>query len=120
MSVAQQLIVAAATVPKRFAPEDQIAKCETYRDAVRLAWKCRVSPHMTQVQLAELTGIPPSHISQILNEQPCDKHGKAHKDLQAKHVTAFERAVGNHIVKQWITADGDLRILEFVMASKGI
>jgi hypothetical protein len=120
MSVAQQLIVTNAAVPKRFAPEDEIAKCSTYSDAVRLAWKCRIRPNMTKAQLAEETGIPASHINQILNENRFDKHGRPHKELGGKYVKAFERAVGNHIVKQWMTADGDLRILEFVMASKGI
>lgn len=83
-----------------------------------LAWECRSRPAMSQRSLAEETGIHPSHLSRILNLEPLDKHGKPHMELKGADIDVFERAVGNHIVRQFLMEQCDLRIVELVLAPR--
>lgn len=112
MPVAQQLTVIAPSAPRRFAQEADIEQCKTYRDAVHMAWECRANPHLSQRTLADTTGIYAPHLSQILHSEPVDRKGKARMNLQASDIDAFERAVGNHIVRQFLMKQAQLRIAE--------
>ena len=102
----------------RFAPRAEIGACHGYRDAVRLAWERRSRPGMTQRQLAEETGLHPPHVTQILHAEPIDRHGNRRMDLPAAAIDAFERAVGNHIVRQYLMRLGMLTIMEEVIAER--
>jgi hypothetical protein len=116
MSAIQELTVLHPPAPHRFAPRADISTCLTYRDAVQLAYARRTRKHMTQRTLAEETGIYAPHLSQILHPEPVDRHGRKRMDLLAEDIDAFERAVGNHIIRQWIVQLGCMSIAEEVMA----
>lgn len=73
---------------------------------------------MTQRQLAEETGLHPPHVAHILNADPVDRHGNRRMDLPAAAIDAFERAVGNHIVRQYLMRLGMLTIMEEVIAER--
>jgi len=104
--------------PMRFAPRAEIGACQGYRDAVRLAWERRSRPRMTQRQLAEEAGLHPPHVTQILHAESIDRHGNRRMDLPAAAIDAFERAVGNHIVRQYLMRLGMLTIMEEVIAER--
>lgn len=118
MSAIQEVIGANAPAPMKFAPRAAIGACETYREAVHLAWERRSRVNMTQRQLAEETGLHPPHVSHILNSDPIDRHGHRRMDLPADAIDAFERAVGNHIVRQYLMRLGMLTIMEEVIAER--
>jgi len=96
----------------KFVSREQIAACVSFRDAVCLAWDNRAVRGMTQRTCAELLDVPPSHMSNMLNRQAVDRHGKARQDLPARLVAGFQRVVGNDVVSQWLTRDAQLTLLE--------
>lgn len=56
--------------PMQFIDKVEIARCVTYRQAVRLAWERRQPRAMTKRTLAELCGMYPQHVSSYLHEDP--------------------------------------------------
>lgn len=83
-----------------------IAKCESYRDAVKLCWALRRVRNMTQAGLAELAGLYPSHVSCYLHD------GKTQRDLPASGIRGFELACGNSAISQWIASNAKLTSVE--------
>lgn len=90
---------------------------QSYRDAVRLGWNNRSNAKMTRSGLCEKTGMRASHVVDYLNEKTLDHHGKELRDIPAKYVPAFEQAVGNTCVSQWLAMQSNLTILEAVSSS---
>ncbi|SAL26039.1 hypothetical protein [Caballeronia telluris] len=102
----------------RFLPDDEIAQCATFRDAVWLAWENRAVKGMTKRTLAELCGLYAPHVTNFVNPQAFDAKGKKRADLPAEKVDEFERVVGNRAVSQWWADRVELTILERMIANK--
>jgi hypothetical protein len=99
----------------RFLPKESIAACASFRDAVCLAWEHRALRGMTQRTLAELLEIPGSHMSNMLNKDDVDRHGKPRQDLPARKIAEFERVVGNRAVSQYLARLAALTLMEEVI-----
>lgn len=102
----------------QFLSRDSVAECASFRDAVRLAWKHRAVRGMTQRTLAELLEVKTSHMSNMLNHQAVDRHGKPRQDLPARYIAEFERVVGNRAVTQYLTRMAMLTLMEEVINSQ--
>ncbi|KVH78400.1 helix-turn-helix domain-containing protein [Burkholderia cepacia] len=102
----------------RFVAPESIAECATFRDAVCLAWELRAVRGMTQRTLAELLDVPASHLSNMLNRDPVDRHGKPRQDLPAKLIADFERVVGNRAVSQYLARMAMLTLMEEVIQQR--
>lgn len=89
-----------------------LARCGSYREAVRLCWALRRVHHMTQRQLASEAGLRPQLVSDYLH--PDD--GKERRALPGEHIAAFESVVGNSLVSQWIAGRSKLTVLEEMQA----
>ena len=90
----------------------------TYRDAVIFGWENRQIKNMTQATLAERTGMRPSHLADYLAKGDTDEKGRARRDMPAKYIPDFERAVGNTFVSQWLAMKSQLTILEAMIAAQ--
>ncbi|WP_434715482.1 XRE family transcriptional regulator [Paraburkholderia sp. A3RO-2L] len=101
----------------RFLPDEEIARCASFRDAVWLAWESR-SVRITKRTLAELCGLYAPHVTNFVNEHAFDSKGKKRADLPADKVDEFERVVGNRAVSQWLADRAELTILERMIANK--
>ncbi|MBM2769897.1 helix-turn-helix domain-containing protein [Burkholderia anthina] len=102
----------------RFIAPESIAECATFRDAVCLAWDMRAVRGMTQRTLAERLEVPASHLSNMLNRDPVDRHGKPRQDLPAKLIADFERVVGNRAVSQYLARMAMLTLMEEVIQQR--
>jgi hypothetical protein len=89
-----------------------VARCKSYRDAVRWAWQSRRVRNMTRRTLAEIAGLYAPHVSCYLSDD------ESKRSLPADKVPAFETAVGNCFVSQWLAAQAKLTILEEVQAER--
>ncbi|WP_231957521.1 XRE family transcriptional regulator [Paraburkholderia tropica] len=107
-----------ATSASVFLPREQIAACASFRDAVCLAWDQRAIRGMTQRTLAETLEVPASHLSNMLNRDPVDRHGKARQDLPAKLIADFERVIGNRAVSQYLARMAMLTLMEEVITAQ--
>lgn len=96
----------------RFLPSHEVVACGSFRDAVRLAWRSRAVRCMTKKDLADALGVAASHMSNMLNRDAADRHGKPRQDLPARLVADFERVVGNHAVTQYLTRVALLTLVE--------
>ena len=103
----------------RFFSKEAIAACQSYRDAVCLAWENRSMRGMTQRTLAEYLEIRPSHLACMLCRDGVDAKGKARQDLPARLIAEFERVVGNRVVSQYQAREGRLTLMEEFMNSQG-
>jgi hypothetical protein len=101
----------------RFLPDEEIARCATFRDVVWLAWQNRACKGMTKRTLAEECGLYAPHVTNFVNAQAYDSKGKKRADLPAGKVDEFERVVGNRAVSQWLINRAELTILERVIAT---
>ncbi|WP_241171072.1 helix-turn-helix domain-containing protein [Burkholderia gladioli] len=101
-----------------FVPQSSLAECRSFRDAVCLAWELRAQRGMTQRTLAEQLDIPASHLSNMLNREAADRHGKPRQDLPAKHIAEFERVVGNRAVSQYLARTAMLTLMEEVIDAR--
>lgn len=101
----------------RFLPDEEIARCASFRDAVWLAWENR-TVRITKRTLAERCGLYAPHVTNFLNEHAFDSKGKKRADLPAEKVDEFEREVGNRAVSQWLADRAELTILERMIANK--
>ncbi|WP_322069938.1 XRE family transcriptional regulator [Paraburkholderia bannensis] len=102
----------------RFLPDELIAQCASFRDAVWLAWENRVVRNMTKRTLAEQCGLYAPHVTNFINEQAFDSKGKKRADLPADKIHEFELVVGNQVVSQWLIHRAELTLLEVVIANK--
>ncbi|WP_419342775.1 XRE family transcriptional regulator [Achromobacter sp. PD1] len=102
----------------RFVPEAQIRACQTYRAAVLLAWENRSRKWLTQRALAEECGLYAPHVSSYLHPEPLDAKSRPRLDLPADCIDAFEEAVGNHAIRQYLNHLGRLTIMEEVIAQR--
>ncbi|TCK44012.1 hypothetical protein B0G84_2360 [Paraburkholderia sp. BL8N3] len=117
-AAAQALQRDSASSQPRFLPDDEIARCASFRDAVWLAWEHRAIKGMTKRTLAELCGLYAPHVTNFINPQAFDPKGKKRADLPAEKVDEFERVVGNRAVSQWLADRAELTILERMIANK--
>lgn len=102
----------------RFLSREAIAACTSFRDAVCLAWDNRARRGMTQRTLAEHLEIKTSHMSNMLNREAVDRHGKPRQDLPARYLAEFEREVGNRAVSQWLARMAMLTLMEEVITTQ--
>lgn len=105
--------------PMRFLDKSEIARCTTYRQAVRLAWERRRPHGLTMRALAELCGMYPQHVSSYLHEDPLMPSGAPRLSLPADKIGAFEAAVGNYAISQYLIRLGHLTIMQEVIAAQG-
>lgn len=96
------------------APMALVTLANTYREAVRLAWRLRRVHYATQRQLAAEAGLYAPHVSDYLATD--DKPTR--RSLPAEHIPAFEAFVGNTLVTQWIASKAKLTVLEELQATK--
>jgi hypothetical protein len=93
-------------------PPAEIAKCKTYRDAVKLCWRLRRVRNMTQRQLAEEAGLYAPHVSCYLHDTDRSR------DLPGSAVRAFEMACGNTAISQWHSLQAQLTVVEEMQAMR--
>ena len=86
---------------------DVLAKLATYREVVRWAWLNRKRRNMTLRLLAEEVGSYPSHISDYVKSDDLPSR----KCLPAEKIAAFDGAVGNTAVSQWLAMRSNLPVL---------
>lgn len=109
---------AAAPAGKRFLSPSTVAACKSFREAVRLAWEHRIRPNMTQRSLAEECDLYAPHVSSYLHPEPFDEKNRPRLNLPADRIDAFEEAVGNHAIRQYLNHLGRLTIMEEVIAQR--
>ncbi len=83
-----------------------IAKCKSYRDAVKLCWQERRVKGMTKRRLAEEAGLYAPHVTCYLEDS------KRARDLPGHAVRAFEYVCGNTAISQWHSAGVKLTVIE--------
>ena len=92
-----------------FVATQTVAICDTWRSAVRMAYELRQRRQMTRKQLAEEVGCWPSHLTDYLCAEPRPR------ELPARFVAAFEVAVGNRLLSQWLTRQCQLTLVEEIL-----
>jgi hypothetical protein len=92
--------------PSMVKPGD-VEQLDTFRQAVRFAWMQRKRRCMTMRLLAEELGSYPSHVTDYLNADDAP----ARKSLPAQMVAAFDYAVGNTAVSQWLAMRSNLPVM---------
>lgn len=100
------------------APVSILLKIKSYRDACRLAFDRRKVINMTRAGLCERTGMRASHASDYFSDRDVDERGCEMRDMPAKYIPAFEDAVGNTFVSQWLAMQSQLTILEAQIAEQ--
>jgi len=93
-------------------PAKEVAKCRTYREAVRLCWSLRKVVNMTRRGLAERAGLYAPHVTCYLKDADCAR------DLPADKVPAFELACNNTAITQWLAMQAQLTVLEEMQAER--
>jgi hypothetical protein len=90
-----------------FLPQEEIAKCLTYREAVRLSWAHRRDKGLLKRTLAERINSYAPHVTDYLNGDDLPKR----RDLPAEKLAAWACAVGNFGVQQWLEMDAHRELL---------
>lgn len=93
-------------------PPALIAKCKTYRDAVKLCWELRRVRNMTRLRLAEEAGLYASHVTWYLND------GKRQCDLPGGAVQRFQWVCGNTAISQFLAMQAQLTVVEEMQAQR--
>ncbi|MDR5813345.1 XRE family transcriptional regulator [Caballeronia sp. LZ033] len=101
-----------------FLADADVARCMTYRDAVRLAWAKRRSMGMSQSTLAERCGLYASHVTDYLNARDADAHGRTRRSLPAEKISIFEATVGNRAITQFLIRQAQLTCMEEIIAQR--
>ncbi|SAI59016.1 Uncharacterised protein [Bordetella ansorpii] len=109
-----------APVPRRLVSSAQIAACATYREVVRLAWRCRARPGLTQAMLAAACDLHAQHVSSYLHEDEMFPNGSRRLELPPSRIAAFEQVVGNHAVTQWLVRQACLTLVEQMLAERSV
>jgi hypothetical protein len=91
-------------------PVEDVAQCNTYREAVRLSWANRRSKAMTMRTLAELIDAYPQHVTDYLHSD--DNHKR--RDLPADKLGAWCCVVGNLAVQQWLSIDAERELIKSI------
>ncbi len=73
----------------------------------------QTSVYMTQRQLSYEANLRPQLVSDYLH--PDDKPFR--RELPADRIAAFEAAVGNSLITQWLAAQSRLTVLEAIQAA---
>jgi len=102
-----------------FLSAPEIAACSTFRDAVCLAWTNRRIKGMTRARLAELCDLHPQHVSDYLAREENHSKGQRRRSLPAEKIAAFECAVGNRAVTQFLVRQVQLNLMEEWQAQMG-
>lgn len=102
-----------------FLPASEIAECSTFRDAVCLAWSKRRIKGMTRSRLAELCELHPQHVSDYLAREENHTKGQRRRSLPAEKIAAYECAVGNRAVTQFLVRQVELNLMEEWQAQMG-
>lgn len=97
-------------------PPELVAKCTSYRDAVRLCWSLRRVKNMTKRQLAEEAGLYAPHVTGYIEESQRKKAKP--RDLPGYAVKGFEWACGNTAISQWHSLQAKLTVVEEVQAMR--
>ena len=92
------------------APVWAVRRCKSYREVCRLAWDLRAVQGMTRASLAEACALPASRISEYLNRDDAPNP----RDMPAYHIAAFQRALGNSAIVQWLVYRSGLTLVEEV------
>lgn len=79
----------------------------TFRTVLRFAWMRRKRSSLTLRQLAEELGCYASHVSDYLNPDDAPMR----RNLPADKVAAFDYAVGNTAVSQWLAMRSNLPVM---------
>lgn len=108
----------AARGKRRFLPQNEIAQCQTFRDACAMAWKNRAVDALTLQMLAAHAGLYPSHVSDYFQAEPINPKGNPRRSLPADKVADVERVLGNHVLSQYLMHRGMLTIMEAVIAER--
>ena len=95
-----------------YVPDDLIARCSSFKAAVRLCWAYRRIQGMTKRTLAERAGLYPSHVSDYLSLE------ESKRDLPADCISSFEAICGNRAITQWEMRQRGLTIMEEVIAKR--
>lgn len=80
----------------RLVDEALVARCRTYREAVRLCWEQRTRLNIKRSTLAEECVLYPSHVTDYFSESA------SRRELPAKKVDLVERSLGNRAISQWL------------------
>jgi hypothetical protein len=102
-----------------FLPSSEVAACSSFRDAVCLAWSQRRIKAMTRARLAELCDLLPQHVSDYLSRDDSHKKGQRRRALPAEKIAAFESAVGNRAITQFLVRQVQLNLMEEWQAQMG-
>jgi hypothetical protein len=102
-----------------FLPTSEIAACASFRDAVLLAWSNRRIKGMTKARLAEVCELLPQHLSDYLSSDDVNPKGQRRRSLPADKIAAFEAAVGNRAITQYLVRKVDLNLMEEWQAQMG-
>ncbi|MBU9236217.1 helix-turn-helix transcriptional regulator [Burkholderia multivorans] len=97
-----------------FLSDEDVARCQSFREVVRLSWANRRVKGMTQRTLGELIGAYPAHVSDYLHGD--DKPSR--RDLPADRLNAWASVVGNWGVQQWLVRQAKLTLMEEVIARR--
>ncbi|MFS2103595.1 XRE family transcriptional regulator [Ralstonia sp. Ralssp135] len=103
---------------RRFLPDGEIAKCQTFRQACALAWKHRVLPGMTLQMLAALADLQHQHVSDYFHPEPVNSKGNARRSLPAEKIDEVERVLGNHVLTQFLVWRAQMTLMEAVLAAR--
>ncbi|ENZ79597.1 MULTISPECIES: hypothetical protein [Ralstonia] len=103
---------------RRFLPDEEIAKCRTFRDACALAWKHRAVPGMTHQMLAALADLQHQHVSDYFHTDPLNSKGNSRRPLPAEKIDEVERVLGNHVLTQFLVWRGQMTLMEAVLAAR--
>ena len=93
-------------------PPSTIAKCASYREAVKLCWQLRRVRNMSQASLAEAVGLYAPHVTRYLHD------GKTQRDLPAWAIRGFENVCGNTAITQWLNLGAQFTVLEEIQAER--
>ena len=96
------------------APDELVAHCKSYRDAVRYCWELRRVKKMSRAQLAAEAGLTAQHVSDYLASDDLPRR----RDLPGSKVAAFEAVCGNTLITQWHARNASLTVLEQLQAKR--
>lgn len=102
----------------RFLPDEEISKCETFRQACALAWKHRALSGMTLQMLAALADLQHQHVSDYFHPEPVNSKGNPRRSLPAEKIDEVERVLGNHVLTQFLVWRGQMTLMEAVLAAR--
>jgi hypothetical protein len=89
-------------------PDEEVSKCKTYREAVRLSWAMRRDKGMTKRTLGERLGAHAPHVTDYLHNDD----DPSRRDLPAKHFGKWACVTGNWGVHQWLELDAQRKFVE--------